>query len=77
MKDDPKPKTFAEAGDEPPISLGRELIEMLTHNKKWWLLPILLVLFLFGLLLFLILIRFQNETKHPRPGANTPHAFTV
>ena len=25
----------------------------------------------------LILIRFQNETKHPRPGAKTPHAVTV
>jgi hypothetical protein len=24
-----------------------------SHNKKWWLLPIVIVLFLFGLLIFL------------------------
>jgi hypothetical protein len=31
----------------------KELGSYLAHNKKWWLLPILIVLFLFGLLLAL------------------------
>jgi hypothetical protein len=35
-----------------PGLLG-ELVEFLRHNKKWWLLPILLVIGLFGLLMAL------------------------
>ena len=35
-----------------PSLLG-EFWEFLRHNKKWWLLPILIVLLLFGLLIFL------------------------
>jgi hypothetical protein len=31
-------------------SLPMELLDFLLHNKKWWLLPILLVLGFFGLL---------------------------
>lgn len=31
----------------------RELLGFLAHNKKWWLLPILVTLLLFGLLVFL------------------------
>ncbi len=38
--------------DEPP-SLLAEFWQFLCHNKKWWLLPILIVLLLFGLLIFL------------------------
>ena len=30
-----------------------QLVEMLRENKKWWLLPIVLVLLLFGVLLML------------------------
>lgn len=30
-----------------------ELFGFLRHNKKWWLLPILIALVLFGVLLFL------------------------
>ena len=33
--------------------LIREFWAFLRHNKKWWLLPILLVLLLFGVLIFL------------------------
>ena len=33
--------------------LAKELLSFLAHNKKWWLLPILVVLFLFGLLIIL------------------------
>ena len=34
-------------------SLLVEFWEFLCHNKKWWLLPILLVLLLFGILVLL------------------------
>ncbi len=34
----------------PQPSLMVELFDFLKHNKKWWLLPILIVLALFGLL---------------------------
>jgi hypothetical protein len=47
------PKSFKEAGEEKPMSLGREIFEMLKHNKKFWMIPIILILALFGVLLFL------------------------
>jgi len=51
---DPTPKkTFAEAARDQPRGLGGELIDMLKHNKKWWIIPILGVLLLFGALLML------------------------
>lgn len=31
----------------------REFLYFLTHNKRWWLAPILIVLFLVGMLLIL------------------------
>jgi hypothetical protein len=34
-------------------SLLAEFWDYLSHNKKWWLLPILLVFALFGVLMFL------------------------
>jgi hypothetical protein len=46
-------KSFQEASREKQESLGREIVEMLRHNKKWWMIPILAVLLLFGLLLIL------------------------
>jgi hypothetical protein len=39
------------AADQP--SLAREFLEFLGQNKKWWMLPILLVMLLLGLLIFL------------------------
>ncbi|MGE5756854.1 MAG: DUF5989 family protein [Planctomycetaceae bacterium] len=30
-----------------------EFLSFLAHNKKWWLLPIVLFLFLVGILIFL------------------------
>jgi hypothetical protein len=41
----------AKSGTAPTL-LG-ELWDFLRHNKKWWLLPILIVLLLFGVLIFL------------------------
>ena len=40
-------RTTAQAG------LVREFWSFLRHNKKWWLLPILSAIFLFGVLVFL------------------------
>lgn len=34
-------------------TLAAEFLDFLRHNKKWWLLPILLILLLFGVLIFL------------------------
>lgn len=48
-----QPKSFQEAGEEKPVSLGREIVEMLKHNKKYWMIPIILVLLLFGVILIL------------------------
>jgi len=41
----------AARGEAP--SLFAEFVDFLRHNKKWWLLPILIVLLLFGVLIFL------------------------
>ncbi len=34
-------------------SLVAEFWQFLRYNKKWWLLPLVIILFLFGLLIFL------------------------
>lgn len=44
---------FAASAQEPHPSLLAEFWQFLRHNKKWWLLPILVVLVLFGLLIAL------------------------
>ena len=41
-----------EAGQKPP-GLLREFWEFLKHNKKWWLLPILVMILVMGLLVVL------------------------
>ncbi|MGE3803653.1 MAG: DUF5989 family protein [Gemmataceae bacterium] len=42
---------FERAGNEQSTSLLTEYWSFLQHNKKWWLLPLLAVLLLFGVLL--------------------------
>jgi len=44
---------FAAAAREPQPSLRAEFWQFLCHNRKWWLLPIVVVLALFGLLIAL------------------------
>ena len=44
---------FDRAAREAAPSLLAEFVGFLRHNKKWWLLPILIVLLLFGVLIFL------------------------
>jgi hypothetical protein len=45
--------SFEELGQGAPPSLLAEFVEFLKHNKKWWLLPILVMVGLFGVLLAL------------------------
>src|SRR3954452_742459 len=40
-------------GDMRPPTLIGELWDFLRHSKKWWLLPIVIVLLVFGVLIFL------------------------
>ncbi len=41
---------FGEAGALPRDSFVREILFFLRENKKWWLLPIIIVFVLFGFL---------------------------
>ncbi len=41
---------FEKAGEDKPLSLVQEFLLFITQNKKWWLIPILLVLSMVGLL---------------------------
>ena len=43
-KKQPRNNAFTEAGEEKPLSLPREFCLFIVENKKWWLIPILLVL---------------------------------
>jgi hypothetical protein len=45
-----QPTEFERAGEQPPLSLVQEFYLFVTENKKWWMIPILLVLGLLGVL---------------------------
>lgn len=50
----PRPEDdFQTALKEQQPGLLREFWQFLRHNKKWWLLPLLIVLLLFGILIVL------------------------
>lgn len=54
MSNDSEEKSaFEQASEESQPSIVSEFIYFLKENKKWWLLPILLVLGLVGLLVML------------------------
>ena len=60
MADAPRPgnpgdpgEAFAKEAETKAPSLARELFDFLRHNKKWWLLPILVVLLVVGVLVVL------------------------
>jgi len=44
---------FAEQAEGKSPSFLRELWDFVCHNKKWWLVPILIVLLLVGILVLL------------------------
>lgn len=49
----PQPDEFQQAANADRTSLAGEFWDFLKHNKKWWLLPILVVMTLLGGLVFL------------------------
>ncbi|HWE36179.1 MAG TPA: DUF5989 family protein [Isosphaeraceae bacterium] len=52
----PKPaasKTFDELAEMSQPGILAEFIDFLRYNKKWWLIPILLLIGLFGILIYL------------------------
>ena len=53
---DKDPGDFEEAARSKPPGLWRELLDLLRQNKKWWLLPIIVVLFILGALIALSII---------------------
>ena len=56
MTSDPEkggPADLERLGAQPQPSLLGEMLGFLAHNKKWWLLPMLVMMGLFGLLIFL------------------------
>lgn len=44
---------FAQQAEEAPMGLVAEFVDFLLHNKKWWLIPIFLVMALLGTFVFL------------------------
>ena len=53
MSQEDQNNEFEEAGRQKQLSLLQEFLLFITENKKWWLIPILLVLGLVGVLLVL------------------------
>jgi len=52
MADD-KRSEFEKSGDEKDIGLMGEFIGMMKQNKKYWLIPLIVILLLFGVLIIL------------------------
>ena len=46
----PDPTAFEDAAQQRTVSLPRQFLQFIVENKKWWLLPIALVLGVIGLL---------------------------
>jgi drug/metabolite transporter superfamily protein YnfA len=49
----PPEDDFEKSAEQKQTGVFREVWDLLRHNKKWWLLPILLVLAVVGVLLVL------------------------
>lgn len=48
-----EPTEFSNQAEEQSVGLIAEFIAFLTHNKKWWLIPIIVVFLLAGLLILI------------------------
>jgi len=53
MKSDSSNEFENLAGSQGSSNILTEFIQFLAHNKKWWLAPILIVLLMFGALIFM------------------------
>lgn len=52
-KDNSRAEAFAAQAEQKEIGLVAELLAFVRENKKWWLIPILVVLLVVGVLLVL------------------------
>lgn len=50
------PDDFEKAADARPTGLAREILALLRHNKKWWLVPILIALLAVGAVIALAVL---------------------
>lgn len=50
---EPDHKSFLASADKPARGMAGEFIDLLRHNKKWWLAPLLIVLLAIGGLVIL------------------------
>jgi len=48
-----KSEAFRKASRERDPGIVREFVSFLAHNKKWWLIPILIIMVLLGCLVML------------------------
>ena len=53
MQEEKKQSAFESAGEEKEAGLMGEFLALMKENKKYWLLPLVLILLLFGVLLML------------------------
>jgi hypothetical protein len=53
MNETPRNEFEKAAVEQDQQTLLSEFLSFLAHNKKWWMLPILIVLLLLGVLIFL------------------------
>lgn len=52
MSNEQKPNSFAEVGkQQKDNNILKEFLDFLKHNKRWWLLPIVITLLGLGILL--------------------------
>jgi hypothetical protein len=63
----PESDSFEKAAESEPTTLLQEIVGLLKHNKKWWLIPILIVLLGVGGLIAVALVS---------PGA-APFIYTL
>ncbi|HVN79656.1 MAG TPA: DUF5989 family protein [Terriglobia bacterium] len=49
----PVTQDFSKLAEQPPSGFIKDFSSYLKHNKKWWLIPIILTLLLVGLLIVL------------------------
>ena len=50
---DEKKTAFEASGEEKNVTLLGEFFGMVKHNKKYWLIPLVLILLIFGVLIIL------------------------
>lgn len=50
------PDDFEKAAEARPTGLTREIVALLRHNKKWWLVPIIIALLAVGVVIALAVL---------------------